>query len=47
MIRPDGLVKILDFGIAKLSAKKTDATDEEAATALNSKAQVGRDHRHG
>jgi serine/threonine protein kinase/Flp pilus assembly protein TadD len=34
MIRPDGLVKILDFGIAKLSARKTDATDEEAATAL-------------
>ena len=34
MIRPDGLVKILDFGIAKLSARKPDATDEEAATAL-------------
>jgi len=34
MIRPDGVVKILDFGIAKLSAKKAAATDEEAATAL-------------
>ena len=34
MIRPDGLVKILDFGIAKLLAKKADPTDEEAATAL-------------
>ena len=34
MIRPDGLVKILDFGIAKLTFKKTELTDEEAATAL-------------
>ena len=34
MIRPDGLVKVLDFGIAKLSGKKTDTTDKEAATAL-------------
>ncbi len=34
MIRPDGLVKILDFGIAKLSTKKADATDGEAPTAL-------------
>jgi serine/threonine protein kinase len=34
MIRPDGLVKILDFGIAKLSVKKAEPTDEEAATAL-------------
>ena len=34
MVRPDGLVKILDFGIAKLSVKKTEFADEEAATAL-------------
>lgn len=34
MIRPDGLVKILDFGIAKLSPKKTEPTDAEAATEL-------------
>jgi serine/threonine-protein kinase len=32
MIRPNGLVKILDFGIAKLSAPKT--TGEEDATAI-------------
>lgn len=32
MIRPNGLVKILDFGIAKLSAPST--TDKEAATAI-------------
>ena len=34
MIRPDGVVKILDFGIAKLSTKRAEPTDEEAATAL-------------
>ena len=34
MVRPDGLVKILDFGIAKLLANKAGPTDEEAATAL-------------
>lgn len=34
MVRPDGLVKILDFGIAKLSTKKADSTDGEAPTAL-------------
>jgi serine/threonine-protein kinase len=34
MIRPDGLVKILDFGIAKLSETRSTRVDEEAATAL-------------
>jgi len=34
MIRPDGLVKILDFGIAKLTEKKPELIDAEAATAV-------------
>ncbi|MCA1638462.1 MAG: serine/threonine protein kinase, partial [Acidobacteria bacterium] len=34
MIRPDGLVKILDFGIAKLTEKKPELIDAEAATAI-------------
>jgi len=34
MIRPDGLVKILDFGIAKLAEPKSANVDDEAATAL-------------
>ncbi len=34
MIRPDGLVKILDFGIAKLTEKKNESIDAEAATAV-------------
>ena len=34
MIRPDGLVKILDFGIAKLTEKKAESIDAEAATAI-------------
>lgn len=35
MIREDGLIKILDFGIAKLSEKKNQETiDAEAATAI-------------
>ncbi|MEO6051540.1 MAG: protein kinase, partial [Pyrinomonadaceae bacterium] len=33
MIRPDGFVKILDFGIAKLSESPANANDSEAATA--------------
>jgi serine/threonine-protein kinase len=34
MIRPDGLVKILDFGIAKLTERKVAAIEAEAATAI-------------
>ncbi len=36
MIRPDGFVKLLDFGIAKLTEKKTEPLDAEAATAIKS-----------
>jgi serine/threonine-protein kinase len=32
MLRPDGYVKVLDFGLAKLSEKSTPATDSEAVT---------------
>jgi len=34
MIRPDGVVKILDFGIAKLTEKNVTAIDAEAATTI-------------
>ncbi len=34
MIRPDGVVKILDFGIAKLTEKKAESIDAEAATTI-------------
>ena len=39
MIRPDGLVKILDFGIAKLSTPIE--SGEEAATAIQAQTQAG------
>ncbi len=32
MVRPDGCVKVLDFGLAKLTEKQTLITDSEAAT---------------
>ncbi len=35
MIRPDGFVKLLDFGIAKLTERKPELIDAEAATAIN------------
>lgn len=41
MIRPDGLVKILDFGIAKLTEKKAKSIDAEAATEINAGTQEG------
>src|SRR5436190_1217149 len=34
MIRPDGFVKLLDFGIAKLTEKNREPIDEDAATAI-------------
>ncbi len=41
MIRPDGLVKILDFGIAKLTEKKPELVDAEAATAVKTGTNPG------
>ena len=41
MIRPDGLVKLLDFGIAKLTEKTREPIDEEAATAIKSGTSPG------
>ena len=40
MVRKDSLVKVLDFGIAKLSAPK-DKTGEEAAKAIQAQTQAG------
>ncbi len=40
MIRPDGVVKILDFGIAKLT-EKPGVIDLEAATVINAQTQTG------
>ncbi|MDQ3751029.1 MAG: protein kinase, partial [Acidobacteriota bacterium] len=41
MVRPDGLVKILDFGIAKLTEKKNESIDAEAATAVQAGTMPG------
>ncbi|MEJ7575570.1 MAG: protein kinase [Pyrinomonadaceae bacterium] len=41
MIRSDGLVKILDFGIAKLTEKKPELIDAEAATAIIARTSPG------
>ena len=41
MIRPDGLVKILDFGVAKLTDKPVDLIDPEAATAIHARTNPG------
>ena len=41
MIRPDGLVKLLDFGIAKLTEKTREPIDEEAATAISAGTSPG------
>lgn len=41
MIRPDGFVKLLDFGIAKLTEKNREPIDEEAATAISAGTSPG------
>ena len=41
MIRPDGLVKVLDFGIAKLSAQMSEGIDREADTINQGMTQPG------
>ncbi|MCA1628163.1 MAG: protein kinase [Acidobacteria bacterium] len=41
MLRPDGLVKLLDFGIAKLTEKKAAPIDAEAATAIKAGTSPG------
>jgi serine/threonine protein kinase/Flp pilus assembly protein TadD len=41
MIRPDGVAKLLDFGIAKLTEGKTGLIDAEAATAIKARTTPG------
>ena len=41
MIRPDGLVKVLDFGLAKMTALDADSIDDEANTMVMGVTQPG------
>jgi serine/threonine protein kinase/Tfp pilus assembly protein PilF len=41
MIRPDGYVKVLDFGLAKLTEKSDSSVDKEAATQIKAKTDPG------
>ena len=41
MIRPDGLVKLLDFGIAKLSGQRSEAPDSNATTGVAVQTEPG------
>jgi hypothetical protein len=41
MIRPDGYVKVLDFGLAKLTEQQTFSTDTEAPTIAKSSTDPG------
>ena len=41
MRRTDGLVKILDFGIAKLMEQPTSGLSSEASTMLRAQTEVG------
>src|SRR5437867_3627357 len=41
MLRPDGLVKVLDFGLAKLTERPAAALDPEAPTRLKAQTELG------
>jgi len=41
MVRPDGLVKVLDFGLAKLAERRTATVNEDAPTAFQAKTDPG------
>src|SRR5262249_33136442 len=41
MVRPDGLVKVLDFGLAKLTERSESFTDSNAPTRAKIKAEAG------
>ncbi len=41
MLRPDGYVKVLDFGLAKLTEKSSDPIDTEAATRIKATTDPG------
>ena len=41
MLREDGIVKVLDFGLAKLTEKKVKATDLEASTVARVNTEMG------
>jgi len=41
MVRPDGLIKVLDFGLAKLTEPPTSSVDHEAPTAVRVDTEIG------
>jgi len=41
MVRPDGLVKVLDFGLAKLAERRVVSTDTDAPTGAGSRTELG------
>src|SRR3989442_4848468 len=41
MLRHDGIVKVLDFGLAKLTERRTEAVDTEAETKAQVKTELG------
>src|SRR5262245_51890314 len=41
MVRPDGLVKVLDFGLAKLTERQTNTIDRQASTDVGTETEAG------